>query len=632
MTVLQLHSERFSADGNISAEGVEKLLGAPTIGLLSVLVREATQNACDAASSSPDGCRMKWRVRRLGPQEVEVFRSRIFSPESLPEERHARELLKSFLEEPDWQWVLEICDFGTTGLQGPTRADAIAGFENPDFVNFFRNMGAPRDVDGGGGTYGYGKSTFFRTSRCQAIVVDTLTTNENGDEERRLMAMQLGQSEPGKWTGRHWWGRCTPDDATVDPVRDHEARELAEVLGFPSRQSGRTGHGTSMMVLAPIFMPVERPESDPYGQLHLLSDEDVLMRAVEEHVLWNFWPRMVRDALPEERLQVHFWRERGWQESARPEDMPPLHLMARALELASGKSEQTGPDEEVHDIRSKRPSRHLGRFAFVEGAWKPRGYLVPRVLAGAADSDFRSPFPERCHHVALMRPFGMVVKYLDHGAPDPDENWEWAGVFRCSDDKEVEEAFARAEPPAHDDWRPEFLPAKSWERRYVNIALKRVRAFIGDRGRPEITHDEEEIPLGRLSDRLGRFLLGDVNDQKPGRKPAGAAGKGASRKRPFDTPVFVGLVEEDGRVLARYRVNVHASVEVKGHPGIMMEGRNTEPDEVTGIPEIRAWYPENGDVPLEGRQVVLSPGEWEVHVSVPGEVAVTLTLEEAGEN
>lgn len=632
MTQLQLHSEKFSADGNMSAEGVEKLLGAPTINLLSVLVREATQNACDAASDSPEGCRMKWRVRQLTPEELEVFRSSIFSPENLPQEEHARGLLESFLNDPEWQWVLEICDFGTTGLQGPTRADAIAGVENPDFVNFFRNMGAPRDVDGGGGTYGYGKSTFFRGSRCHTIVVDTLTTNKHSEEERRLMAMQLGQSVPGKWTGRHWWGVFTSDGKTVDPVRFREARELAHALGFPPRQSGRAGRGTSIMVLAPVFLPVERPEEDPWNQLHLFSDEGLLMAAVEEHVLWNFWPRMVQGTPREERLEAQFWRNGVWEKNTQPEDMPPLQLMARALELAKGSHEQTEDDEEVQDIRSERPARHLGRLAFVKAPWKQRRYLLPRVLAKAADSDLRSPFPERCHHVALMRPFGMVVKYLDNGLPDPDESREWAGVFRCSEDTEVEEAFARAEPPAHDGWRPEFLPSRSWERRYVNIALRKVRAVIGSRHKPDIVHEEDEMPLGRLSDRLGQFLLGDVNDQKPGRKPPEGSGGGGARRRPFDTPAFIGLMEKDGKILSRYHVNVHVSVEVKGKPGVLLEGRNADPDEITGIPEIEGWYPENGDIPLTGPQVVLSPGGWEVHVSVPGQVAVTLSLEEAGEN
>lgn len=50
------------------------------------------------------------------------------------------------------------------------------------------------------------------------------------------------------------------------------------------------------------------------------------------------------------------------------------------------------------------------------------------------------------HHVALMRPAELVVRYLE-GRPAPDEDREWAGVFRCSDEPDIETAFANSEPP-----------------------------------------------------------------------------------------------------------------------------------------------------------------------------------------
>ena len=46
---LQLHSERYSVNGNLSAEGFRKLLGTPTLDLLQTVVRESVQNSCDAA-------------------------------------------------------------------------------------------------------------------------------------------------------------------------------------------------------------------------------------------------------------------------------------------------------------------------------------------------------------------------------------------------------------------------------------------------------------------------------------------------------------------------------------------------------------------------------------------------------
>ena len=58
-------------------------------------------------------------------------------------------------------WVLEISDYGTTGLGGATDPSLVPEEESTDFVDFMRNIGTPRDTDKGGGTYGYGKSWLY---------------------------------------------------------------------------------------------------------------------------------------------------------------------------------------------------------------------------------------------------------------------------------------------------------------------------------------------------------------------------------------------------------------------------------------------------------------------------------------
>ena len=87
--IMQLHSERFSPDGNLSAEGYENLMGTPSLDLLAVLVREATQNACDAMTS-PDGGVLRWRIRQLSTEQVSILKEQVFS--SLPEEKNARKI------------------------------------------------------------------------------------------------------------------------------------------------------------------------------------------------------------------------------------------------------------------------------------------------------------------------------------------------------------------------------------------------------------------------------------------------------------------------------------------------------------------------------------------------------------
>src|SRR5690606_40680361 len=75
--------------------------------------------------------------------------------------------------------VLEICDFNSTGLGGPTSADVVSEADEPqDFINFIRNVGMARDTHHGGGTYGYGKTSLYAMSACSTILVDTQTFSD----------------------------------------------------------------------------------------------------------------------------------------------------------------------------------------------------------------------------------------------------------------------------------------------------------------------------------------------------------------------------------------------------------------------------------------------------------------------
>ena len=59
----------------------------------------------------------------------------------------------------------------------------------------------------GGGTYGFGKSSLFKISRCKAIIVHSAIAAEHG-LEHRLIGNALGAAfdHAGlRYTGRHWW-------------------------------------------------------------------------------------------------------------------------------------------------------------------------------------------------------------------------------------------------------------------------------------------------------------------------------------------------------------------------------------------------------------------------------------------
>lgn len=556
---LNLFSEPYSPSGNVAADGVKKLLGAPRLDLLQTLVREAVQNSCDAAKNGK-GPRVLFRLRKLTSEQQQIMRGQVIT--GLPDHPETSDCVDKFLcaDEP---WVLEICDFETTGLAGPTRADVPReDGEETDFVDFIRNVGSKRNTELGGGTYGYGKSALYLASRCGLIVVDSETTCSAGPV-RRLIAAQLGEAHdaitngrPRRFTGRHWWGSLDPSGNFVDPLEGEEAAELVRVLGMPDRRSGETG--TSIMILDPQFVD---------------GNVENVIGALQEALLWYFWPRMMEDVPASRKLDARIELNGVEMPLPRPEETAPLDLFCEAVRGIRSN------DDGVENIHSSRPAALLGHLNIVRGF---QGERIPLRLDG------ESLFPRTSCHIAVMRPVELVVRYFE-GDPLPQQGFEWAGVFVTSHDPEIEKAFADSEPPAHDDWQPEMLPEKSWSRRYVRVALRRIadaaKSVAG--GQQSGVSGQREAPsLAHISDLFGR-VLGSTNGQGAGQRGQGSGGGGSGGRRPFSVsrPTFEKLVEANGRVVAQFRAEVRnegaGALTLHIEPSLVVDG-GSSPSDVTG--------------------------------------------------
>ncbi len=203
-------SEPFAKTGNIAADGFRRLLGCPAQDLLQTMLRESIQNSIDAALPG-FGPSLSIRFRTLTSQQCTALREVVLA--DLPQGDHTRNEIATSIGTVGLK-VLEICDFRSIGLSGPTSGDVASdGREALNFVNFLRNVGVARDTYHGGGTYGYGKTSLYAMSACSTILVDSQTTCE-GKPVRRFMGCHLGSAfdadtadnKRRRFTGRHWWG------------------------------------------------------------------------------------------------------------------------------------------------------------------------------------------------------------------------------------------------------------------------------------------------------------------------------------------------------------------------------------------------------------------------------------------
>lgn len=603
MRVFERQSEKYSKFGNMSAQGIKRLLGTPTIDQLQTVIREAVQNSWDAAAGR-EKPQFVVHLRQMGEQEMETVREVLFA-DYVPED--APDCLSGFLEQ-ERPWVLELSDIGTSGLGGPTDASVITREdEDSDFVDFVRNVGTPRDTVHGGGTYGYGKSSLYSLSRWGTIVIDS-QTRFKGRDERRLIACRVASSfivesgvNRGKYTGRHWWGKYDHSGEGLDPVTGDTAESVARTIGALEREE--KDYGTSIMILDPVMD--DEPEK--------------VMNAIQRALLWNFWPKMV--TYPGKGASMAFRTILNGVDKELPDidDCPPLDIFATALRnLKAG--------EGIH-IDCLRPQKPLGLLRIEK---EPKGLRLPGF--GPQDDDM---FPEAACHVALMRPAELVVKYLDGNLLPPAA--EWGGVFVCSDEHEVEHAFAMSEPPAHDDWCPKSMP-KGNAKTFVRVALRRIREHMElVAGTTQIVATGQGAELARVSGRMGALLAGAIGD---GLSPSRRGGKrGSSPRKPKSLRIVnlegYGPAEwDEGEVLAWFSFEVESpdsrEIILSGHPKVFIDGENSDDAPDGTRPEIRAWLNKDEELMGTSERLIIDSSDastvW-VGITIPADCAVSFTPE-----
>ncbi|WP_090506112.1 hypothetical protein [Pseudomonas borbori] len=221
---------------------------------------------------------------------------------------------------------------------------------------------------------------------------------------------------------------------------------------------------------------------------------------------------------------------------------PPFDLFASAIAAYR-------EDRDVEVIRSERPKKNLGKLVIKKGLRADR--------SGPALEEL-SVIPQRASHIALMRPVELVVKYVE-GNPFADSRFEWAGVFVCSDEDEVEAAFAMSEPPAHDNWIPDNLPDRI-AKTFVRVALKRIECAAGSYATPMLPSrsgsGDRGPSLASTATRLGR-LLDSVSGKGPGRPRPTARAPVRKKELSISSPRFIRLdIDEKNRRCAIFEANL----------------------------------------------------------------------------
>ncbi|TLM71638.1 hypothetical protein [Pseudarthrobacter sp. NamB4] len=473
--------------GDIIGDGAKKLLGQPKLDPIALLVRETAQNSWDARLA--DSIDFTINLRKLSLAQQTALRDRIFtgSPQVLG--------LNESLAQQEL-WVLEVSDRGTKGLGGPVRNDLpIDPLEPTDFIDLIFNIGAPRDVHLGGGTYGFGKTVGYLLSRCGTTLIWSRCRTASGIEDR-LIGSAIGggyEDARNRYTGRHWWGTSPTDHEGIEPALGHAAKSLGEATFSTNFEVEDTG--TSILIVDP----------------DLGGDSPAEYAAkIAEAALWNLWPKFVptSDGLRPMTMQVQLNGENVPLPA--PSNHPVLSAYVECLQAV--RTAQTGNGlpasglVSLEEVWSQRPRKLLGHLAMT------RFVLFDQKDDGSSEVN---PIPGGSHHVCLMRHAAELVVRYDEGWALDQPGYQWAGVFRPV--AGADDSFALSEPPAHDDWVIESLKDRR-QKSEVKVAFTRLRELTRSFVAPSTDRYEhgEMItqPTVGLAEALGGILvaLGGVPD------------------------------------------------------------------------------------------------------------------------
>lgn len=589
-------SQRVAAEGSTASEGIRRQLGKPKLDPLTVLIREAAQNSCDAALPGHD-VEFKVQIRKLTGRRLAGWREFL-----LPGPDGGGLGLKEALDrEPT---ILIISDRGTTGLGGPLRADEppLDG-ERADFVKFIRNVGERKGVDLGGGSYGFGKGILYNVSRCHVIVADSQCVFR-GRPQRRLIGAAMGdgfQHDGVRYTGRHWLGVQEGDIAQA--LVGEEAEKMALSLGLPSFAPGQTG--TTVAIVDVDLGAVRNGDNEVPRSPEAAADY------IASTMLWNLWPRMIDGVDNRLRCSVKF---EGFvvdiPDPARTIELKPFVDSYRRLSHAG---------EYDVPVRKAKP-QEIGRFAMVESmAPITKNYLL----------SLAAPFSGSAHHCARMRQADLVVNYVA-GEPHPNEAVQYGAVFKAGVD--ADSYFSDAEPPTHDDWVTSGLhgTALGVVRLGASFLKSNLKPSAPDID-PELHHEAALAPLaGRLSGLVAGASADGAGSPEGGgsRRSGRAGGRSAAKPKIVSGPALV-VVNGEALVIATIELPLWpTSKTVIAEPLVVIEGGTEQP----GILEpavVLGWADAANGEKRVGRSISVAREDsrrWTLSIRPPKDAVVRIAL------
>ena len=521
-----------------SGSSLLKLIQNNNMPILDLLVRESIQNSLDAKNDKDAYVSVNFLT---GTFDKVALNSEL---EKITESLNRR-------YEKDRYKYIAIRDSNTVGLTGKLHYDDVTDNQYGNLLKLIYEISKPQDAEGAGGSWGLGKTVYFRVG-IGLVIYYSRIINEDGQYESRLAA-SLVENEmdeealipmlDGKSKrGIAWWGEEIGKNKTR-PITDESYIEyILDIFGIKSYEQDKTG--TTIII--------------PY------IDEDVLLnhnqieyKDGEDNIIQPYWRSNIEDYL---KIAVQRWyaprlnnvnykygkflRVKVNNVGISQDSMEPAFQIVQALyNRAIGKKfevdilDQEGAETKTEDITLRKvlSSTKTGTVAFTKVSRnilktgfpdnKPEPYMY--YNCEIREKDKNKPV------VFFTRKPGMIVSYEDvgnwvDGINSSNKDEFIMAIFVLNSDNtlvgndsnyRLEEYIRKSEMADHTSWSD--FSMGNFNPRIVSKVQGQVKSKISK----EFSVEEDET-ASKLNSGLGK-MFGDLllPPENFGKKPSSGQGK-----------------------------------------------------------------------------------------------------------
>jgi hypothetical protein len=440
---------------------------------IDLLVREAIQNSLDAAVNSSKKVSVEFKYDSFYPRNL----SGILDDETV------NALLRIHDESST---SLYVRDLGTLGLSGPKMMKELSQDDREgNYLKLCHSMGIPQDSEGAGGSWGFGKTVFFRVCHAPVLFYSRFKEGDNY-KERLIFYLIEDVSHPeaitkvdgATSTGFAWWGESLNDDEILPCENESKIQNILDKLGGIPRYKGEE---TGTLIFMPCLrsgrqMPASNDANDtqPYW-IPKSSCPTIQEYESYTNVAIQRWyaPRLNNETYSSGRDP--FLIAKVGSNEVGSTELPFLPVTTIIRKLYDVATEMIVDPRVICDDIELRSTftngTSAGRLAAIRvssedpilGMMPPNNYPSPIMQAGGIElNEDGAATPI----IAMTRKPGMIVAYQNQGEwvqsikRDP-EGMHLIGLFVLRSDAQmtekyknrtIEEEIRQNEPAAHDRW------------------------------------------------------------------------------------------------------------------------------------------------------------------------------------